>query len=77
LLSAFHLVIGIALLRTGSRPVVALASATLVGVALLEAFPLVADTLTFVPVTAGNTALHLVSGIALSVSGRTVIERRN
>ena len=77
LLSAIHMALGITLLRTGSRTTVALVSAALVGAGLLEAFPLVADTLTFVPVTTGNTVLHLVSGIALSVVGHTVIERRN
>ncbi|MGH2807070.1 MAG: acyltransferase family protein [Actinomycetota bacterium] len=76
LLSAFHMALGVALLRTGSRVAVAFASAALVGVGALEAFPLAGDLLSVIPITTGNTVLHLACGTALSVFGRTDEARR-
>jgi Domain of unknown function (DUF4383) len=76
LLSAFHMTIGLLLLRTGSRVAVAVASAALVGVGALEVFPLASDMLSVIPITTGNTVLHLACGTALSVFGRNDEERR-
>lgn len=64
--SAIHLTIGLALLRAASRGPVALMSAALVGLAAMEAIPMVPGISGLVPVTPGNVALHLVSGLALS-----------
>jgi hypothetical protein len=68
--------VGLMLLRTGSRVAVAVASAALVGVGALEAFPLANDMLSVIPITGGNTVLHLACGTALSVFGRSDEERR-
>jgi hypothetical protein len=76
LLSAFHMAIGLMLLRTGSRVAVGVASAALVGVGALEAFPLASDMLSVIPITGGNAVLHLACGTALSVFGRNDEERR-
>lgn len=67
LLSAFHLLIGLALIRSGSRPAIACSSAALVGVAVLESIPMAPQLLEIVPVTPGNVALHLSAGLALSL----------
>lgn len=67
LLSGFHLLIGLALIRSGSRAVVACSSAALVGVAVLESIPMAPQLLEIVPVTPGNVALHLLAGLALSL----------
>jgi hypothetical protein len=67
LLSAFHLLIGLGLIRSASRPVVACASAALVGFAVLESIPMAPQLLEIVPVTPGNVGLHLFAGLALSL----------
>ncbi|MBW3594276.1 MAG: acyltransferase family protein [Actinobacteria bacterium] len=67
LLSAFHVAVAVMLLRCTSRAPIAVASAALVGLAVLEAAPMASTIGDLVPVTGGNVALHLVSGIALSV----------
>ena len=76
LLSAFHLGIGLALIRATSRIPIAIASAALVGVAALEAIPMAPRLLEIVPVVPGNVVLHLISGIALSVFVRDRKEER-
>lgn len=77
LLSAFHLAIALLLFRSTSRGPIAIASAALVGLAVLEATPMAPSLLDVVPVTPGNVALHLVSGIALSVFVRDRSEGRS
>ncbi|MFP5352131.1 MAG: hypothetical protein ACLGIB_06175, partial [Actinomycetota bacterium] len=67
LLSGFHLLIGLALIRSGSRPVIACSSAALVGGAVLESIRMAPQLLEIVPVTPGNVALHLCAGLALSL----------
>ena len=67
LLSAFHLAVGLALFRATSRVPMAVASAVLVGLAVLETVPMAPSLLRVIPVTPGNVVLHLVCGVALSV----------
>ena len=77
LLSAFHLAIALTLFRATSRSPIAIASAALVGLAVLEATPMAPSVLEVIPVTPGNVALHLVAGIALSVFVRERKEERS
>jgi hypothetical protein len=77
LLSAVHMAIGLLLLLTGSRVAVATASAALVGLGVLEAFPLATDMVNVIPITTGNTVLHLACGTALSVFGLGDERRRS
>ena len=77
LLSAFHLAIALALFRSTSRTSIAISSAALVGLAVLEATPMAPSVLEIIPVTPGNVALHLISGIALSVFVRDRREGRS
>jgi uncharacterized membrane protein len=77
LLSAFHLVVALTMFRATSRTPIALASAALVGLAVLEATPMAPGVLEVIPVTPGNVALHLVAGIALSVFVRDRKEERS
>ena len=77
LLSAFHLGIALLLFRATSRGPIAVASAALVGLAVLEATPMAPSVLEIIPVTPGNVVLHLVSGIALSVFVRDRNEGRS
>ena len=76
LLSAFHLAVGIVLLRAGTRPPIAIASAALVGLAVLESVPMAPRLLTIVPVVPGNVVLHLAAGLALSLFVRDRKEER-
>ena len=77
LLSAFHLVIALSLFRATSRGPIAIVSAALVGLAVLEATPMAPSVLEVIPVTPGNVALHLISGVALSVFVRDRKEERS
>ena len=65
--SAIHLAVGLVLLRATSRGPVALTGAALVGLAALEAVPMTPGLSALVPVTPGNVALHLASGLALTL----------
>lgn len=77
LLSAFHLIVAATMFRATSRTPIALASAALVGLAVLEATPMAPGVLEVIPVTPGNVVLHLVAGIALSVFVRDRKEERS
>lgn len=77
LLSTFHLVVALGLFRATSKTPIAIASAALVGLAVLEATPMAPTVLEVIPVTPGNVALHLISGIALSVFVRDRKEERS
>ncbi len=65
--SGIHLAIGLVLLRAADRGPVALVGAALVGIAALEAIPMSPGLSHLVPVTPGNVALHLVTGLALTL----------
>ena len=65
--SAIHLALGLTLLRAVAPGQVALVSAALVGLAALEAIPMSPGISALVPVTPGNIALHLISGLVLGL----------
>ena len=67
LLSAFHLAIGLVVLRSDRRRSLELASVALVALAALESIPLAPRLVEVVPVVPGNVALHLASGLALGL----------
>lgn len=75
--SAIHLGIGLTLLRAASPGRVAVVSAALVGLAALEAVPMTPGISALVPVTVGNVALHLVSGLVLSLFVGTGLQGRS